>query len=80
MRQNVFRFMHEKLGVPKAEVMEVWKAAFVEYNQTLKGLRQSGFLFNTEEYWDYIREGADQFLIPDPQARALVPQSTERHS
>jgi hypothetical protein len=72
VRQNVFNFMHEKLGVPKAEVIDTWKAAFVKYNQTLKGLRQSGFQFDTEEYWDYIRDGAEQFLSPDPQARSLV--------
>jgi len=70
VRQNVFRYMHKKLRVPEAEVMDIWKAAFVKYNQTLKGLRQSGFTFNTEEYWDFIRDGAEKFLTPDPQVTA----------
>jgi len=69
VRQNVFRYMHKKLRVPEAEVMDIWKAAFVKYNQTLKGLRQSGFTFNTEEYWDFIRDGAEKFLTPDPQVK-----------
>ena len=66
MRQNVFRYMHQKLGVPENEAVEVWRAAFVRYNQTLKGLRQTGFKFGTEEYWDFIRDGAEKFLTPDP--------------
>ena len=67
VRQNVFKFMQEKLGVPPEEAVPVWQKAFAMYNQTLKGLRESGFTFDVDEYWDYIRAGAENFLSPDPQ-------------
>ena len=60
--------MHEKLGVTEEQTVPVWQEAFAKYNQTLKGLRKSGFLFDVEEYWDDIRAGAEDFLSPDPQA------------
>lgn len=72
VRQNVFKFMSEKLGVPKEKAVPVWQEAFAKYNQTLKGLRESGFSFDVDEYWDYIRAGAEDFLSPDPQASILL--------
>lgn len=60
--------MEEKLGVPQEEAIPVWQKAFAKYNQTLKGLRETGFEFDVAEYWDYIRAGAEDFLSPDPQA------------
>ena len=73
MRQNVFKFMEEKLGVPPDEAIPVWQKAFAKYNQTLKGLRESGFVFDTEQYWDYIRAGAEDFLRPDPMVSSWIP-------
>ena len=69
VRQNVFKFMHEKLGVPADQTSLIWQAAFTKYNQTLKGLRESGFEFDVEEYWDYIRSGAEDFLSADPRVK-----------
>lgn len=67
VRTNVFRFMHEKLGVPKDDCYEIWKREFSKYNQSLKGLREYGFKFDVEEYWDFIRQGAEDFLTADPE-------------
>lgn len=71
VRQNVFKFMHERLRVPQEEAVPIWQKAFAKYNQTLKGLRKSGFEFDVEEYWDFIRAGAEEYLSPDPQASVL---------
>lgn len=64
----MFKFMNEKLGVPEEQTVPIWQKGFDKYNQTLKGLRESGFNFDEEEYWDYIRSGAENFLSPDPRA------------
>lgn len=58
--------MHERLGVPEADAQDIWRKAFAAYNQSLKGLKMSGFEFDEAEYWDYIRQGAESFLKPDP--------------
>ena len=42
-----------------------------QYNQSLRGLRQH-FAFDADAYWDFIRDGTERFLSPDPQARACV--------
>lgn len=67
VRTKVFQFMHEKLGVPEEDAYGIWKKAFVKYNQSLKALKESGFQFDVNEYWDFIRSGAEDFLKPDPQ-------------
>lgn len=72
VRQNVFAFMHEKLGVEKERCESVWRAAFKKHNQTLKGLRSEGFEFNKEEFWDYIRGGREKFLGLHPQVAAML--------
>ena len=36
-RQNLWRFMSEKLGIEEPE--KVWRPLFQKYNQTAKGLR-----------------------------------------
>jgi len=67
-RQNVFRFMVQRLGISDvATAHGIWKQHFTTYNQSLLALRAgAGFRFDTREYWDCIRAGASDFLRPDP--------------
>ena len=68
VRQRVFQFMHERLGVPQADAYGIWQKAFAIYNQSLRALKQTGYVFEAEEYWNFIRQGAEDFLTPDPEA------------
>jgi len=90
VRENVYRFMIEKLGVEKNECRNVWKRAFEKHNQTLKGLRSEGYEIDKEEFWDFIRSGREKFLSEAPEVASLLqalPQSkwvvtncNERHA
>ncbi len=73
-RQNVFRFMVQRLGVSDvATARGIWKQHFATYNQSLRALRAgAGFRFDTTEYWDCIRAGASDFLRPDPAVSTRV--------
>jgi putative hydrolase of the HAD superfamily len=73
VRRNIFEFMHQELGVPSVEeAKRIWQPLFAKHNQSLKGLREGGFKFDTEQYWDFIRRDADKFLTPDPKVRACL--------
>ncbi|KAK9846397.1 hypothetical protein WJX81_002980 [Elliptochloris bilobata] len=73
VRQNVFRFMVERLGVRDvATARMLWQEHFRVYNQSLRALRAARFSFDTSEYWDFIRAGASDFLRPNPALRALL--------
>lgn len=72
VRNNVLKYMHEKLGVPQADAYDIWRKAFAKYNQSLKGLRESGYHIIEAEYWDFIRQGAEEFLRPDPLVRQCL--------
>eukprot|EP00891_Asterochloris_glomerata_P009478 jgi/Astpho2/9478/fgenesh1_pg.00145_%23_73_t len=71
-RDNIFEFMHQRLGVPRDQAEAVWRPLFKQTNQSLKGLRVGGYAFQTDEYWDFIRKDADKFLKPDPEVDLLL--------
>lgn len=49
-RQNIYEFMHQRLGVPRDECKEVHAKLFAQTNQTLKALRDvGGYQFDREE-------------------------------
>lgn len=49
-RQNIYEFMHQRLGVPRDECKEVHAKLFAQTNQTLKALRDvGGYQFDQEE-------------------------------
>ena len=67
MRERIFGFMVERLGVADvALARDVWTVAFRRYNQSLRGLRACGYTFDTDEYWRYIRGDSARFLSPAP--------------
>lgn len=39
-----------------------------------QGLRAGGYQFETEEYWDFIRAGRENYLKPDPKVTNKVLQ------
>ena len=73
----MFQFMHERLGVPQADAYDVWQKAFAVYNQSLRALKECGYVFEAEEYWNFVRQGAEDFLTPDPEA-SLHPDALSR--
>ena len=36
----------------------------------MQGLRVGGYNFDTDEYWDFIRGGREEYLKPDPKVQA----------
>lgn len=78
VRDNIFDFMHQRLGVPRDQAEAVWRPLFKQTNQSLKGLRVGGYAFQTDEYWDFIRKDADKFLKPDPEVRACLQSLPQR--
>lgn len=72
VRQNIFKFMHERLGVPQDQCKAVWRPLFAQTNQSLKGLRVGGYKFDKDEYWDFIRSGREAFLKPDAKVRECL--------
>lgn len=72
VRENIFEFMHQKLGVPKEQCKPIWRPLFAKTNQSLKGLRVGGYKFDTEAYWDFIRGGREEYLKPDPKVRECL--------
>lgn len=66
VRENIFEFMHQRLGVPQDQCKAIWRPLFAKTNQSLKGLRVGGYSFDTDEYWDFIRSGREDYLKPDP--------------
>eukprot|EP00884_Botryococcus_braunii_P000487 jgi/Botrbrau1/10439/Bobra.0133s0046.1 len=71
-RNRVLDYMHVRLGIPRESTFEIWWRQFQRHNQSLKGLRSAGYDFDTDDYWDYIREGRERFLQHDPEVRSLV--------
>eukprot|EP00904_Undaria_pinnatifida_P007683 jgi/Undpi1/4044/HiC_scaffold_16.g07411.m1 len=66
VRQNLWRFMSEKLGIEEPE--KVWRPLFQKYNQTAKGLRVGGgYEFDLDEFWTFIRAGVDEFIQEAPE-------------
>jgi hypothetical protein len=38
----------------------------------MQGLRAGGFNIDAEDYWDFIRDGAKDFLFPHPDVRSSM--------
>ncbi|KAL3151349.1 hypothetical protein ABBQ38_013182 [Trebouxia sp. C0009 RCD-2024] len=72
VRENIFEFMHSRLGVPRDQCKAIWRPLFAKTNQSLKGLRVGGYIFDTDEYWDFIRSGREDYLKPDPKVRECL--------
>lgn len=65
VRQNLWRFMSEKLGIEEPE--KVWRPLFQKYNQTAKGLRVGGgYEFEHDDFWSFIRAGTKEFIQEAP--------------
>ncbi len=67
MRERIFSFMVERLGVEDAALArDLWTIAFRRFNQSLRGLRACGYTLDADEYWRYIRGDSARFLSPAP--------------
>ena len=61
--------MRAKLGVPAGREEETWRPLFQKYNQSLRALKAGGFHILEDEYWDCLRAGAEDYLMPDRQVQ-----------
>ncbi len=65
--------MHAKGFVPPTKsAEEVWKPIFAKYNQTKRGLKAEGMIFDEEEYWEFHRSGVELFLTKDESLRSVL--------
>lgn len=51
---------------------EIWRPLFQQYNQSYKGLRQGGYIFDREEYWRYHRQGVENFLTENQDLQEML--------
>jgi len=66
IRANIFRMMVEKgYGANEQEAHDIWKPLFKKHNQTFKGLRESGYPFTADEYWEKHRAGIEEYFSHD---------------
>ena len=73
IRKNIFEFMYCKGFVPRSQsAEEVWKPIFRKYNQSFRGLKASGMVFDSDEYWTFHRSGVEQFLSADNNLRKVL--------
>lgn len=72
-KENVYKFMVEKLGVPEPDVRDVHAKLFAETNQTLKALRDVGnYKFDREEYFRFTRDGCEALLQQDAGVQKML--------
>ena len=64
VRKNLYEYMENTLQIPEAE--KAWLPLFQKYNQTLRGLKCSGYDVNVDEYWATTRQGAEGFIAAAP--------------
>jgi putative hydrolase of the HAD superfamily len=57
---------------------EVWRPLFKKYNQSYKGLRQGGFVFDRDEYWRYHRQGVESFLSTNTKLGEMLSSLPQR--
>lgn len=73
IRANIFEYMEKHAFVKDGESAEqTWKSLFKRYNQTLKGLKKSGFDVKDDEFWAYQRKDVAQFIKRDDKLKALL--------
>lgn len=72
VRNNLWKYMNVKFGIPIEKAEEVWRPLFRKYNQSLRGLRAGGFDIEAEEYWNCLRAGAEQFLFLNKEVQRLL--------
>ena len=72
IRDNIYSFMTDKLGIPYDEVGPMREKLFVEYGTTMRGLTEF-YEFDMVEYMDYVHNlPLDQYLAPNPDLYALI--------
>ena len=65
--------------VPRTESAEAaWLPLFKKYNQSAKALRMGGWEFSDDEYWAFMRSGADKFLQRDGPLDSLLSALPQR--
>ena len=62
------------------EARAVWKPIFEKYNLTKRGLQAEGYVFNSDEYDDFIRKDMASFIVSNDKLKTLIdslPQKTK---
>ncbi len=72
LRERISAYMHEKLGIPLAEIPRLREKFFREYGTTLRGL-QHFYPIDTADYLAYVHDvPLEDFIQPDPALRAML--------
>jgi len=78
IHENIFKFMVSQTGskfdpiTTIDEAKAVWAPIFAKYNLTKRGLQGEGYVFDETSYDDFIRQGLENFIQPNPDLRALI--------
>ncbi len=72
IRERIGRYMHERLGLPWAQVAALRDRYYRQYGTTLRGL-QAEFEVDTADYLAYVHDvPLERYLQPDPALRRVL--------
>ena len=78
IEERMERYMHERLGIPLAEIPAMRKALFQEYGTTLRGLQMTRHV-DEHEFVDYVHDvPVDRLLRPNPALRQVLLRYPQR--
>lgn len=78
VHSNIFDFLVQQTGGKFDEITDretairIWTPIFQKYNLTKRGLLGEGYVFDTNAYDTFIRQGAEDYLHPDPELRKFL--------
>ena len=74
IHNNIFRYMAQNFDTIEdvEHAKKVWKPIFDKYNLTKRGLIGEGYSFDGTDYDRFIRQGAKNFISPDPELRVFL--------
>lgn len=84
VHKNIFRFMVEQNGGKFDDISTIsqaqaaWKPIFDKYNLTKRGLLGEGYEFDSLQYDQYIRKGADKYITHDLDLRVFLESLPQR--
>lgn len=77
IRVRMNRYMHDRVGLPKAVIPELREQYYRKYGTTLRGL-QIHHDVDTDDYLAYVHDlPLKDYLQPDPELRALLLQLSQ---
>jgi pyrimidine 5'-nucleotidase len=78
IHSNIFQFMVDMKGDKFDDIKTIeeaqiaWQPIFDRYNLTKRGLIGEGYVFDSQYYDTYIRQGAEKYFTKDNELRSLL--------